>query len=133
MNLVVLIGRLTKDPEISYTQSQLAVCKFNLAINRGKDSKGNDLGADYPRVTVFGKQGENAHKYLTKGRKVAVQGRIQTGSYKDKDGKVIYTTDVTADRVEYLEYGSREQKPSNEMPKDDEQMDFAALDEEVPW
>ena len=136
MNLVELIGRLTKEPEIRYTNTQLAVCKFTLAINRGKDSKGNDLGAEYPRITVFGKQGENAHRYLTKGRQVAVQGRIQTGSYKDDNGNTVYTTDVVADRVEYLEYGekAKEEKPKEEVtPEAPEQIGFAALDEEVPW
>lgn len=103
MNNVVLIGRLTKDPELK--QGNIAVCKFNLAINRGKNNKGEDMGADFPRVTVFGKQAENANKYLAKGRLVAVQGRIQTGSYNDKEGKTVYTFDVVADRVEYLEWG----------------------------
>lgn len=134
MNTVQLIGRLTKDPELKYTQGQMAVCKFNIAINRGKDAKGNDLGADYPRITVFGKQGENAEKYLAKGRLVGIQGRITTGSYDDKNGNKVYTTDVVADRVEYLEYGDKKAEPKDIEPEQMELEDgFAVLDEEVPF
>ena len=135
MNSVNLIGRLTKEPELKYTNSQMAVCKFSLAINRGKDNKGNDLGTDYPRITVFGKQGENASKYLSKGRLVGIQGRIQTGSYQ-KDGVTVYTTDVIADRVEFLEYGDKrtEEKPKENVEPEQVQMDdFSYLDEEVPF
>lgn len=106
MNSVVLIGRLTKDPEMRYND-QLAVATFTVAIDRGKDKNGKDRGADFPRVTVFGKQAENCEKYLNKGLKVAIQGRIQTGSYTNKDGNTVYTTDVIADRVEFLEWGDR--------------------------
>lgn len=134
MNTVQLIGRLTKDPEVKYTQGQMAVCKFNIAINRGKDAKGNDLGADYPRITVFGKQGENASKYLAKGRLVGIQGRITTGSYDDKNGNKVYTTDVVADRVEYLEYGDKPKAKEDVEPEQMELEDgFAVLDEEVPF
>lgn len=130
MNSVILIGRLTNDPELRYSQSQMAVCKFNLAIDRGKDDQGNDKGADFPRVTVFGKQGENAEKWLTKGKKCAVQGRIQTGSYKDNGGKTVYTTDVIADRVEFLEFS----KPKEEAPAEESKPDnFEQLEANVPW
>ena len=110
MNSVVLIGRLTKDPEVRYTSgSQMAVCNFTLAIDRPtKEEK----KTDYPRVTVFGRQAENCERFLTKGRLCGVQGRIQTGSYQDKDGKMVYTTDVVADRVEFLEWGNAQ--PSEE-------------------
>lgn len=134
MNTVQLIGRLTKDPELKYTQGQMAVCKFNIAINRGKDAKGNDLGADYPRITVFGKQGENASKYLAKGRLVGIQGRITTGSYEDKNGNKVYTMDVVADRVEYLEYGAKAEPKEVVEPEQMELEDgYAILDEEVPF
>ena len=113
MNSVFLIGRLVKDPEIKYiNDSQMAVASFNLAINRGKDKNGNDKGADFPRVTVFGRQAENCEKFLAKGRLVAVQGRIQTGSYTNRDGATVYTTDVVADRVEFLEWGDRGSRPA---------------------
>lgn len=114
MNSVVLIGRLTKDPEVRYiSKSQMAVAAFTVAINRGKDKHGNDRGADYIPVTAFGRQAENCERYLAKGRPVGVQGRIQTGSYTNKDGATAYTTDVVADRVEFLEWGDKEQGGSN--------------------
>ena len=102
MNVVTLIGRLTKDPVISYTQEQMAIARFSVAISRGKDKNGNDRGADYPSVIAFGKTAELIDKYLGKGRLVGITGRLQTGSY-EKDGRKIYTTDVVADRVEFLD------------------------------
>lgn len=106
MNKVVLIGRLTKKPEVEYTQNrQTALCRFTLAVDR----MGKDKGADFIRVTSFGKDAENLARYMDKGRQVGVEGKIQTGSYT-KDGQTVYTTDVIADRVEFL--GNKtEQKP----------------------
>ena len=107
MNSVVLIGRLTRDPELRYTSgSQMAVTNFSIAVDRPVRS-GEEKKTDFPRITVFGKQAENCEKYLAKGRLVGIQGRIQTGSYQDKDGRTVYTTDVVADRVEFLEWGDR--------------------------
>ena len=111
MNSVVLIGRLTRDPEVRYTESQLAVARFAIAINRVPGRDGQDRGADFPNIVVFGKQAENCERFLTKGRQVAIQGHIQTGSY-EKDGRKVYTTDVVADRVEFLEWGDRSQSSS---------------------
>lgn len=99
MNSVNLVGRLTRDPELK--EGTTSVARFSVAIDRGKDKDGEDRGTDFPNIVVFGKQAENCEKYLGKGRQVAIQGRIQTGSY-EKDGKKIYTTDVVADRVEFL-------------------------------
>ena len=102
MNSVILIGRLARDPELSYTpNTQTACCRFTLAVNRPRRD-GEDQGADFIRITVWGKQGENCDRYLSKGRQCAVMGRIQTGSYKDRNGQTVYTTDVVADRVEFL-------------------------------
>ncbi len=111
MNSVVLIGRLTRDPEVRYTESQLAIARFSIAINRVPGRDGQDRGADFPNIVVFGKQAENCERFLTKGRQVAIQGHIQTGSY-EKDGRKVYTTDVVADRVEFLEWGDRSQSSS---------------------
>ena len=108
MNNVVLIGRLTRDPELRWS-NDLAVARFSIAINR----RGKDKGADFPSIVVFGKQAENCEKYLTKGRQVCIQGHLQTGSYTNKEGNKVYTTDVIADRVEFLEWGDREEKPTN--------------------
>jgi single-strand DNA-binding protein len=106
MNQVILIGRLTRDPEVRYTGDQMAITSFTVAIDRPVRAD-REKQADFPRVTVFGKQAENCEKYLAKGRMVAVQGRIQTGSYKNKEGATVYTTDVVADRVEFIDWGDR--------------------------
>ena len=109
MNSVVLIGRLTRDPEVRYTSgSQMAVCTFSIAVDR-MTRQGEERKADFPRITVFGKQAENCERFLKKGRLVGIQGRLQTGSYTNKDGATVYTTDVVADRVEFLEWGDRQQ------------------------
>ena len=109
MNSVVLIGRLTRDPEIRYTaSSQMAVASFTIAIDRPVRA-GGEKQTDFPRITVFGRQAENCERYLAKGRLVGIQGRLQTGSYQNKDGVTVYTTDVVADRVEFLEWGDRQQ------------------------
>ena len=101
MNSVILIGRLARDTELNYTSNtQTAVCRFTLAVDRPKKD-GEDMGADFIRITVWGRQGENCHKYLSKGRQCAVMGRIQTGSYK-KNGETVYTTEVVAERVEFM-------------------------------
>ncbi|MDO4382942.1 MAG: single-stranded DNA-binding protein [Eubacteriales bacterium] len=105
MNSVILIGRLTRDPELRYTpNTQTAVAHFTLAIDRPAQS-GQERQADFIRITVFGKQAETVDRYLSKGSQAAVSGRIQTGQYKDKNGQTVYTTDVIANRVEFL--GSR--------------------------
>lgn len=124
MNNVILIGRTTKDPEVRVSTSGMTVARFSVAIDRGKDKDGNDRGADFPSVVVFGRQAENCEKYLHKGLKVAVQGHIQTGSY-DKDGKKVYTTDVIADRVEFIEWAKKEQG--------EEQMFSQVTDEYIPF
>ena len=106
MNSVVLIGRLARDPELSYTpNTQTAVTRFTLAVDRPRRN-GEDAGADFIRITVFGKQAETCDRYLSKGRQCAVSGRIQTGSYKNREGVTVYTTDIIADRVEFLGGGN---------------------------
>ena len=108
MNNVVLIGRLARDPELSYTaNTQTAKCVFTIAVDRPR-RQGEDQGADFIRITVWGRQAETCDRYLSKGRQVAVMGRIQTGSYKNREGVTVYTTDVVADRVEFLGGGNGE-------------------------
>ena len=117
MNSVILIGRLAKDPELSYTPStNTAACRLTLAVDRPKrngDAQGADYvrSADFIRVTVWGRQAETCDRYLSKGRQVAVMGRIQTGSYKNRKGETVYTTDVVADRVEFLGGGQQQTQP----------------------
>lgn len=138
MNSISIIGRLTKDPEIRYTpQSQTAVANFTVAINRGKDRDGKDKGADFPRVTVFGRTAENCEKFLAKGRLVGIQGHLKTDSYKDKEGRTVYTTDVIADKVDFLEWGDKNGSGSaqsrTEYP-DDVPDGFRAVNEEdIPF
>ena len=151
VNSVVLIGRLTRDPELRYTTggNQMAIAKFSIAVDRPV-RQGEERKADFPRITVFGKQAENCEKYLAKGRMVGIQGRIQTGSYPDKDGKTVYTTDVIADRVEFLEWGDRKERndaagfgapqqssgqvESNEGSFEEEMPDsFRSINEDVPF
>ena len=100
MNSVVLIGRLTKKPELNYTANQNAITRFSLAVDRPKKN-GEDTGADFPTIVAWNKTAENVCRYNDKGDQIAVMGRIQTGSYK-KDGQTIYTTDIVADRIEFI-------------------------------
>lgn len=113
MNSVILIGRLTRKPELRYSNSgnQTAVARFSLAVDR-PFSRDQEKTADFINIVVFGKQAENCERYLDKGRQVAVQGRIQTGSYKTQTGETRYTTDVVADRVEFLSNGDRSGAPA---------------------
>ncbi len=134
MNSVVLIGRLTRDPEVRYTQDQMAIARFSVAIDRPV-SAGKEKQTDFPNVVVFGKQAENCERFLSKGRLVGVQGRIQTGSYTNKDGIKVYTTEVVANRVEFLEWGDRPSGAVAPVRQDDDiPAGFEALeDEDIPF
>ena len=107
MNKVILMGRLTKDPEVRYSQggeSPMAIARYTIAVDRqvARNNGADQQSADFIGCVAFGKQGEFAEKYLHKGTKILVEGRIQTGSY-EKDGKRVYTTDVVVDRHEFCE------------------------------
>lgn len=108
MNRVELIGRLTRDPELRYTSSNIATARFSLAVNRPFQSQNGEQGTDFINIVVWRKQAENVKKYCMKGSLVAVEGRIQTGSY-EKDGQRVFTTDVVADSVQFLETKSQSQ------------------------
>ena len=129
MNNVTLLGRLTRDPECRYTQSQKAFCRFTVAVDRGKDRDGNDKGADFIPVVVWDRQAETCEKYLSKGRQVAIEGRIQTGSYTKEDGTKVYTTDVIANRVEIIDWPDKDENPPEQVVADS----FAAISESVPF
>jgi single-strand DNA-binding protein len=101
MNLVILTGNLVRDPEKTYTSSNMAVTKFTVAVNRFTRKEGSQ-DADFIRVTAFDKQAELVEKYMRKGSKIGIEGRLQTGSY-EKEGKTVYTTDIIANRVEFLD------------------------------
>ena len=103
MNRVILMGRLTRDPEVRYSAgTQRAICRFAVAIDRPPRQNG-EKQTDFPNVVVFGKQAENCERFLAKGRLVGVQGRIQTGSYTNKDGQKVYTTDIVVDDQEFAD------------------------------
>lgn len=107
MNQVILIGNLCSDPSLSVTtgEKQTSICKFMLAVNEGYGDKKQTA---FLKVTVFGNAAENCDKYLIKGSKVGVVGKIQTGSYDHKDGYKVYTTDIIATQVEFLPKGNSE-------------------------
>ncbi len=150
MNLVVLIGRLVRDPEIRYTNSQTPVCTATLAVDRftrGQDGN-NERQADFIRITIFGKQAETFSRFLTKGRQVAVEGRIQTGSYQNQKGDTVYTTDVVVNRFDFIgnrgdnqsanggfnrpqgvsDMGTQSGTPSFGVPEG-----FEAIDDDIPF
>ena len=116
MNKVFFIGRMTSTPELRYSDSQVAVLRFNVAINRGRDKNGDDKGADFPSVLAFGRTAENMSKFVGKGNRIAIEGHIQTGKYQNKNGDTVYTTDVIADRVEFIDWKESGSKPDNQTP-----------------
>ena len=136
MNKVILMGRLTSDPEVRYSQGEnaSAVARYSLAVDRRFQE-----GADFIKCVAFGKQGEFAEKYLRKGMKIAIVGRIQTGSYTDKNGNKVYTTDIVVEEHEFAESkqtdGNNQPKPQP-TPSDvgDGFMNIPdGIDEELPW
>lgn len=112
MNSVALIGRLTRDPEVRYTPSGDAIASFSIAIDRPPRKDGTHE-TDYPRIKCFGSLAETCERYLKKGRMVGVTGSIQTGSYTNKDGQKVYTTEIMASRVEFID-----SKPQQETMQD---------------
>lgn len=117
MNRVIIVGRLTREPEIRYSAGgeAMAIANFTLAVPRW-----NDEEADFIRCVAFGKKGEFAEKYLSKGTKVILEGHIVTGKYEHKDGYTVFTTDVVADSIEFAESkkdeDSETSKPANKKP-----------------
>lgn len=103
MNRVTLVGRLTAKPELRYTGSNLPYARFTIAVNRTFRNNDGQAEADFINIIVWRKQAENVCNFLDKGRLVSIDGRLQTGSYTDKDGNRRYTTDVVADSVQFLE------------------------------
>ncbi len=139
MNNVILLGRLVRDPELRYTTgTNTAVSKFTLAVDKGlygdKKKQAKEQGkptADFIRIVAWGKTAEVCGQYLSKGSQVAIQGTINTGSYTDKDGKTVYTTDVIANKLEFI--GGRDKR---EQPKDytRNQGDFSEIyDDDIPF
>lgn len=132
MNNVVLIGRLTKDPEVKYIpQSETAVVNFTLAVDR---PIAKEKTADFIRIVAFSKTAELCERFLTKGKQVAIQGRIQTGSYENKNGDRVYTMDIVADRVEFLGKKDEEKSQEHNQERTNIPEGFAVLeDEDCPF
>lgn len=110
MNKVILVGRLTRDPDVRYSNSQngeqMAIARYTLAVDRRfarRNGGDNQQTADFISCVAFGRQGEFAEKYLKQGTKIGVSGRIQTGSYTNKEGQKVYTTDVVVEEQEFVE------------------------------
>ena len=115
MNKVILMGRLTRDPEIRYAQNENSTCiaNYTLAVDRRFKRQGDEQTADFIRCVAMGKGGEFAEKYLHQGTKIVVEGRIQTGSYTNKHGNKVYTTDVMVESQEFAESKSASQQNEN--------------------
>lgn len=136
MNKVILIGRCTRDPEVRYSQggNATAVARYTLAVDR-QFKRDGDQSADFINCIAFGKRGEFAEKYLRKGTKIAVVGRIQTGSYTNKDGQKVYTTDVIVDEHEFVESKASQQNGGDSAPVSSDGFTSIpdGIDEELPF
>lgn len=121
MNKVILMGRLTRDPEVRYSTSgdnQLAIARYTLAVDRRfRRDGGDNQSADFIRCVAFGRGGEFAEKYLHQGTKIVVEGRIQTGSYQNKDGNTVYTTEVVVENQEFAESKAASEQNSTYQPQ----------------
>lgn len=144
MNKAILCGRLTKDPDVRYSQGAepMAIARYTLAVDRrGRSTKEGEQTADFISCIAFGKNGEFAEKYLKKGTKMLITGRIQTGSYTNKEGVKVYTTDIVVEDQEFAESknssqnntGNVQSAPAN-ASEDDGFMDIPdGIDEELPF
>lgn len=129
LNKAILIGRLTRDPDVRYSNidgDQLCIARYTLAVDRIKRGE-----TDFISCVAFGKNGEFAEKYLKQGMKIAIEGRIQTGSYTDKDGKKVYTTDVVVEAHEFCEKKGTENPPAK---NNDEYMNIPdGINDDLPF
>ena len=139
MNKVILTGRLTRDPEVRYTQGDnaMAIARYSLAVDR-RFKRDGEPDADFINCVAFGKAGEFAEKYLKKGTKITVVGRIQTGSYTNKDGQKVYTTDVVVEEQEFAESKNSGSSDNNQSAPANKDMGFMNIpdgidDSELPF
>ena len=139
MNKVILMGRLTRDPEVRYSQGEnsLAIARYTLAVDRRHQQNG-EQAADFINIVAFGKAGEFAEKYLHKGTKMVISGRIQTGSYTNKDGQKVYTTEVVAEDQEFAESkkdGSSQpsSQPNNQIPEGEFMNIPEGIEDDLPF
>ncbi|MBQ2922208.1 MAG: single-stranded DNA-binding protein [Tyzzerella sp.] len=115
MNKVILMGRLTRDPEVRYSQGEnaLAIARYTLAVDRRAARREGEATADFINCVAFGRSAEFAERYLRQGTKIVVSGRIQTGSYTNRDGQKVYTTEVVVEESEFAESKANSSAPSN--------------------
>ena len=113
MNKVFLIGRLTRDPELRYTGSNIPVATFSLAVNRNFTNQNGEREADFINIVVWRKQAENCKNYINQGSQVAIDGRIQTRNYEDSEGNKRYVTEVVADNVQFLDTKAQREQREN--------------------
>lgn len=137
MNCVQLVGRLTRDPDVKYTNDGTSIVRFGIAVDRRFKKEGGQT-ADFPNIVAFGKTAEFIEKYFHKGMRIGLMGRIQTGSYDHKDGYTVYTTDVIAENVEFVESKQQQeentQAPATESSVGNGFMDIPdGIDEELPF
>ena len=140
MNKAILMGRLTRDPDVRYTQGgdPMCIARYTLAVDRRFKREGQD-GADFIPCVAFGKGGEFVEKYCKKGTKLAVSGRIQTGSYTNKEGQKVYTTEIVVEEQEFAESKAAQSGQQNTQPaKEEEGMDGfmnipEGIDESLPF
>lgn len=137
MNKVIIIGRFTRDPEIKYStgENATATARFSLAVNRRFKNKEGNYDADFINCVAFGKTAEFIEKYFTKGMAIGITGRIQTGSYTNKEGQKVYTTDVVVEETEFVE--SKNKGTSDNIPNNNanSNSDFEEVisDDEMPF
>ena len=131
MNKVVLIGRLTADPELRYTESNKAYTRFTLAVNRGFKNEEGESEADFISVVAWEKRAETICKYIKKGNKLGIIGRIQTGSYEKEDGSRGYLTDVIVGELEFLENKPKDDRPAPEYEEKEEDDPFKEFGDTV--
>ena len=132
MNRAILVGRLARDPELRTTNSGMSACRFTVAVDRR--GKSDDQTADFISCVAFGKTGETISQYLNKGRRIALEGRIRTGSY-EKDGIKRYTTDVIVDRFDFIDSRSDGGQAQQQQSPDDVDPDFHLMadDDDLPF
>ncbi len=136
MNKAILIGRLTRDPEVRYTDGGTSIARFTLAVDR-RFKRDGEQQADFIGCVAFGKQAEFVERYFKQGMKMVLAGRIQTGSYTNKDGQKVYTTDIVAEDIEFADSkssggGQHGMEPSL-ADANDGFMDIGGIDEELPF
>ena len=133
MNKVFLVGRLARDPELRYSSSNLATMRCSIAVDRQFAREGEERGADFINIVAFGNRAETMSKYLTKGSQIAVDGRIQTGSYDGQDGKKVYTTDVIVENFQFLDTKGSRNVDNVDMPTEDNPNDNTTVDSSDPF